>query len=86
VSAIIGELNEASALQQGDIGRIHDAIGVIDGVTQQNAALVQEAAAASASLHQQAASLNEIVARFTLQAGGDGGARLGGEPSRLRLA
>ena len=86
VSAIIGELNEASALQQGDIGRIHDAIGVIDGVTQQNAALVQEAAAASASLHQQAASLNEIVARFTLQAGADGSARIEAEKPRLRLA
>jgi methyl-accepting chemotaxis protein len=67
VTSIIGELSKASALQEGDIGRIHEAIGDMDGVTQQNAALVEEAAAASASLHQQASSLNDIVSRFTLQ-------------------
>lgn len=67
VCAIIGEISAASELQVGDIDRIHEAVANMDGSTQQNAALVEEAAAASASLHQQAASLNEIVARFTLQ-------------------
>jgi methyl-accepting chemotaxis protein len=84
VSAIIGELSEASALQEGDIGRIHDAIGEMDGVTQQNAALVEEAAAAAASLHQQATSLNDIVSRFTLQASAPATA-LGAPARRLQL-
>lgn len=67
VSDMIGHISTASTLQEGDIERIHDAIGDMDGVTQQNAALVEEAAAAAASLHHQATSLNDIVSRFTLE-------------------
>lgn len=67
VCAIIGEISAASELQVGDIDRIHEAVADMGSATQQNAALVEEAAAASASLHQQAANLNEIVTRFTLQ-------------------
>ena len=83
VTSIIGELSKASVLQEGDISRIHDAIGDMDGVTQQNAALVEEAAAASASLHQQATSLNDIVSRFTLQTTST--AVPGAPEARLRL-
>ncbi|WP_426193619.1 methyl-accepting chemotaxis protein [Massilia sp. DWR3-1-1] len=86
VCSIIGEISEASELQVGDIGRIHDAIEDMDSVTQQNAALVEEASAASASLHQQAASLGEIVARFTLQAPADERASPRAHGERLRLA
>ena len=68
VTAIIGDISAASALQEGDIARINDAVGEMDGVTRQNAALVEEAAAGAASLHRQAASLDAIVARFTLHA------------------
>ncbi|WP_426111123.1 methyl-accepting chemotaxis protein [Massilia sp. PWRC2] len=76
VSALIGDISAASALQEGDIDRIHEAIGQMDGVTQQNAALVEQAAAAASSLHQQAASLGGIVERFTLQAAAPGNLRL----------
>ena len=86
VSAIIGEISAASALQEGDIGRIHDAIGEMESGTTRNAAMVEEAAAAAASLHRQAAGLDEIVARFTLQAPAATPAGLGGQAVRLRLA
>ncbi|MNR66503.1 Methyl-accepting chemotaxis protein III [compost metagenome] len=48
------------------------AITEMDSVTQQNAALVEQAAAAAGSMQEQAGNLAELVSRFRL--GGDGGA------------
>jgi methyl-accepting chemotaxis protein len=83
VSAIIGEITAASRAQVEDIGRIDAAIGDMGKVTQQNAALVDEAAAAAASLNDQAANLGAIVARFTLQRSGSGGDADGRRQLRL---
>jgi methyl-accepting chemotaxis protein len=66
VSAIIGEISVASGEQQDGIEQIGEAINQMDGVTQQNAALVEQAAAAAAALQQQAASLAEAVSVFKL--------------------
>jgi methyl-accepting chemotaxis protein-1 (serine sensor receptor) len=67
VSAIIGEIAVASTEQQDGIEQISTAINQMDSVTQQNAALVEESAAAADALQQQAASLAEAVAVFKLR-------------------
>jgi methyl-accepting chemotaxis protein-1 (serine sensor receptor) len=67
VTAIIGEISVASGEQRDGIEQISIAINQMDSVTQQNAALVEEAAAAADALQQQAASLSEAVSIFKLQ-------------------
>jgi len=64
VTGIMGEI-EAAALEQSDgIGQVNKAIAQIDKVTQRNAALVEEAAAAANSLGEQAGLLRDTVAVF----------------------
>ena len=60
------EIADASLEQSGGIGQVNQAVAQMDQVTQQNAALVEEAAAASASLREQAAQLSAAVALFRL--------------------
>jgi hypothetical protein len=67
VTGIMGEI-EAAALEQSEgIAQVNKAITQIDEVTQHNAALVEEAAAAAKSLEEQAAVLREAVAVFRLE-------------------
>jgi methyl-accepting chemotaxis protein len=66
VTALMRELASASAEQESGIAQINQAIGQMDAATQQNAALVEEAAAASAAMRQQAARLEEAVGAFQL--------------------
>ena len=66
VSAIMSDIMLASAEQTTGIEQINEAITQMDQVTQQNAALVEEAAAASASLQDQAESLAQTVGIFKL--------------------
>ncbi|SHN42854.1 methyl-accepting chemotaxis protein [Duganella sacchari] len=66
VTDIMGEITSASLEQSSGIEQVNQAIGQMDQVTQQNAALVEEAAAAAASLHDQADALTAIVAVFKL--------------------
>ncbi|MBE3023538.1 methyl-accepting chemotaxis protein [Janthinobacterium sp. BJB1] len=66
VNAIIGEIAVASVEQRDGIEQISIAISQMDGVTQQNAALVEQAAAAADALQQQAASLADAVSIFQL--------------------
>ncbi|MET3134342.1 methyl-accepting chemotaxis protein [Oxalobacteraceae bacterium GrIS 1.11] len=66
VTDIMGEISSASHEQEAGIEQINQAIGEMDTVTQQNAALVEEAAAAAASLQEQAATLQQVVGVFTL--------------------
>ena len=66
VSAIMSDIASASAEQETGINEIHLAISQMDKVTQQNAALVEQAAAASASLQDQAGALARAVSTFTL--------------------
>ncbi|HEX7640523.1 MAG TPA: methyl-accepting chemotaxis protein [Burkholderiaceae bacterium] len=64
VTDIIGEISAASHEQSEGIGEVNDAITRLDQVTQQNAALVEQSAAASGSLQEQAASLTRVVGTF----------------------
>ncbi|UOD31058.1 MCP four helix bundle domain-containing protein [Massilia violaceinigra] len=66
VTDIMVEISAASAEQEAGIEQINQAISEIDTVTQQNAALVEEAAAAAAALQMQSAGLACLVGRFTL--------------------
>ena len=67
VTSIIGEIAVATGEQRDGIEQISNAISQMDSVTQQNAALVEEAAAAAEALQHQAASLAEAVSVFTLR-------------------
>jgi methyl-accepting chemotaxis protein len=66
VSDIIGEITVAASEQSDGIGRINASVGELDQMTQQNAALVEEAAAAADSLKEQAQKLSQVVATFRL--------------------
>jgi methyl-accepting chemotaxis protein len=71
VSAIVAEISAASAEQSNGIAQVNAAIVQMDGSTQQNAALVEQAAAAAASLQDQAALLVGLVGKFRIEAGPD---------------
>jgi methyl-accepting chemotaxis protein len=66
VADIMSEIAAASAEQSSGIEQVNIAITQMDEVTQQNAALVEEAAAASSSMQDQAANLANTVAVFKL--------------------
>jgi methyl-accepting chemotaxis protein len=66
VTDIIGEISAASGEQSGGLGQINAAVADLDRMTQQNAALVEEGAAAAESLHEQASKLATVVGSFQL--------------------
>jgi methyl-accepting chemotaxis protein len=66
VTQLIGEISNATQEQTAGINQVSTAIAQLDQVTQQNAALVEESAAAAESLKNQAAQLVEAVAVFQL--------------------
>ena len=68
VTDIMSEIASASAEQTVGIEQVNEAITQMDGVTQQNAALVEEAAAAATSLQEQAAELARLVSVFKVGA------------------
>jgi methyl-accepting chemotaxis protein I, serine sensor receptor len=66
VTAIMSEISAASDEQSRGISQVATAVTQMDGVTQQNAALVEEAAAAAQSLEDQAKSLKDALAIFSV--------------------
>jgi methyl-accepting chemotaxis protein len=74
VTDIMAEITSASQEQTGGIEQVNGAIAQMDQVTQQNAALVEEAAAAATSMQDQAAKLAEVVSVFKLDRAHDFGA------------
>ncbi len=66
VTDIMGEISAASAEQSSGIEEINHAVTQMDAGTQQNAALVEEAAAAAQSLDDQARALKQLVGKFVL--------------------
>jgi uncharacterized membrane protein len=85
VTQIVGEIAVASREQSEGIDQVNQAVAQMDQVTQQNAALVEEAAAATQSLQDQAGELQQTVSVFKI---GDAGVASGGGSSRVagRLA
>ena len=87
VTDIMGEISSASEEQTAGIEQVSLAITQMESVTQQNAALVEEASAAAESLMQQAGGLVTEVARFDLGQGGSVAAeRFTERPSVPRVA
>lgn len=66
VADIISEITTASAEQSDGIGQVNAAVNHLDGMTQQNAALVEQSSAAAESLKDQAARLAHVVSVFKL--------------------
>jgi methyl-accepting chemotaxis protein len=66
VTDIMAEITTATREQTGGIEQVNEAIVQMDQVTQQNAALVEEAAAAATSMQEQAGHLAQLVSRFQL--------------------
>ena len=66
VTDIMGEISRASVEQEREISRISQAISEIDTVAQHNAALVEEASDATASLNKQAEALAGVAALFKI--------------------
>jgi methyl-accepting chemotaxis protein len=75
VSTIITEITTASKEQSAGIDEVYKVIGEMDQVTQQNAALVEQSAAAAESMQHQAAQLAQVVSVF--QVGGAAGPAAG---------
>jgi methyl-accepting chemotaxis protein len=67
VSDIIGEITAASGEQSDGIAQVNTAVNQLDQMTQQNAALVEESAAAAESLKDQAQRLAQVVAVFRIE-------------------
>ncbi len=66
VSHAMGEIADATRQQSGGIGQVTNSVTELDHMTQQNAALVEQSAAAADSLRQQAIDLSKTVQRFHL--------------------
>ncbi|AET87958.1 MULTISPECIES: methyl-accepting chemotaxis protein [Caballeronia] len=66
VTDIMGEISAASEEQSDGIEQVNRAVTQMDSVTQQNAALVEEAAAAAASLEEQTRQLKDVVAQWRI--------------------
>jgi Methyl-accepting chemotaxis protein len=69
VTDIMGEIASASDEQSRGIDQVGQAVTEMDRVTQQNASLVEESAAAAASLEEQASRLSQLVAVFRIPRG-----------------
>ena len=66
VTGIMGRISQATEEQELSIGQVRRAVVDMDGVTQQNAALVEEAAAAAGAMQDQARELTRVVGYFRL--------------------
>ena len=66
-NTLMGEITAATSEQSAGMGQIGEAVAQMDNVTQQNAALVEEMAAAASSLNMQAQDLVQAVAVFKLR-------------------
>jgi methyl-accepting chemotaxis protein len=69
VGDIIGEITAAASEQSAGIGQVNQSVNEIDRMTQQNAALVEQSAAAAESLREQAARLAQVVRQFRVGEG-----------------
>ena len=73
VSDIIGDISAGNTEQHNSIREVHAAITHLDNMTQQNAALVEQSAAASAQMSQQAERLTQVVRAFRMSGRHDSG-------------
>jgi len=81
ISAMITTIADSAETQATNLQQVNGAVGEMDKMTQQNAAMVEESTAAARSLASEAEALADIVARFKL--GGEAQARRAVAPTRL---
>jgi len=87
VKRVMEEIAAATREQASGVRQINGAVGNLDGITQQNAALVEEAAAAASTLAEQAESVAQALAVFRLETRSAPGHALAGRSAQqLRLA
>ncbi len=86
VTDIMGEIAAASEEQSTGIAQVGRAVTQMDEVTQQNAALVEQAAAAAASLQDQAGRLRDTVSAFRVAGGATAGSSVSVAATRLAAA
>jgi methyl-accepting chemotaxis protein len=84
VTDIIAEISSASRGQADEIEQVNRGVSGLDSVTQQNAALVEEAAAAAGSLEDQAQQLAEAISIFRMTGGDSSAAPSSGRRSVAR--
>jgi len=68
VSQLIVDIDDAGQTQSNDIGHVHQSVSEIDTMTQQNAALVEQIAAAAQSLAEQSSRLTASIGSFRVTA------------------
>ena len=69
LSAIVARINSTTGSQSDGVSHINEAVGALEGVTQQNAALVEESSAAAAMLREQVRQLSDAIAVFRFSQG-----------------
>ena len=84
VGDIVSEIAAASREQSIGVEQVNNAIGQMDEVTQQNAALAEETSAASEALNEQARKMNTLMSYFTTE--GDGSSNQAAEFAAMRRA
>jgi methyl-accepting chemotaxis protein len=72
VTDMIADISASAREQSSGIGQVNTAVAQLDRMTQQNAALVEESAAAAESLKDQAQRLARVVGQFRIDRTGDG--------------
>jgi methyl-accepting chemotaxis protein len=77
VSGVMAQINANAAEQRDGVAQVSEAVGALDQMTQQNAALVEQSAAASQSLSEQSLHMKAVVERFKVAAAGHMGAGMG---------
>jgi aerotaxis receptor len=68
VSTLLGHIRQATGEQHGDLQRVTQAVGAMEGLTQQNAAMVEQLAASSGALDEQAQAVLDAMGLFRLRA------------------
>jgi methyl-accepting chemotaxis protein len=66
VTDVMGDIANASREQASGIEQVNSAVTSMDAMTQQNAALVEQAGAAAGALNEQATSLMELIEHYQL--------------------
>ncbi len=85
VTDIVAEIASASREQSTGIEQVNKAVMQMDQSTQQNAALVEQAAAASQAIVEQAHALNEMISGYRVNEGSSGNYSVGGSVSAAEM-
>ena len=86
VTAQINDIAETAVSQASNLEQVNVAVGTIDRMTQQNAAMVEQSTAATRSLSTEAQRLGELVAQFRVSANGQAALALGASPAAASLS